>query len=294
MFPIRICIWAAVFCTTGLSQAASTLLASSSRNWTVVPGNFDFHNDQQTGNAASDIVGSDDDPGFFIGFMSGTDPAGGGGQLAFRVRLDAPGGPPPRPAFDRILWLGLDADQNGAIDAFLSVNRQGNNSALEIYGAGDTDNRSPSTTSIAKSPFYRTDISVSNFHYRPVDLALDGGTTDDLGLNETDYYLSFAMPFDRIVEFLELRDISVNDRTPLRFVVATSTQTNALNQDLGGIHGGTDSSESWESLGGFSPLEGAADSEFVPEVRSSALVLIAFPLLAARRRRDKPTSPVIG
>jgi hypothetical protein len=37
----------------------------------------------------------------------------------------------------------------------------------------------------------------------------------------------------------------------MRYVAATSTQTNSLNQDLGGVDGGNSSTTSWEDLVGF-------------------------------------------
>ena len=71
----------------------------------------------------------------------------------------------------------------------------------------------------------------------------------------------------------------------MRYVAATSTQTNSLNQDLGGIDGGNTSTTSWEDLGGFTETV-TPHGTVVPEPSSG---ILAFGALAAtlfiRRRR---------
>jgi hypothetical protein len=271
---------------TGASHAA-TLLTGSSEDWRAIPGDYDAVNDHQTGQGADDIVGTADDPGFFTGFIPGESGGPTDGDLAFRVRLSQAGDNQTPPGFGGVLWVGIDATLDGSLDVFLSASDKPNPNALEVWAPGNDLNNSPSTTSIAKNPGFSTPISTSNFNYRAVDLALDGGTTHDLGLNGVDFYLSFALPFAAIAEFLQTESgISVTNESPLRYVLATSTQTSSFNQDLGGIDGNDPDFNpdlTWEELGGLS-VESTVVAGPVPEPRVLLLAFASTGLLVIRRR----------
>lgn len=257
---------------------AFPVLSGSSQDWQALPGNYDYLNDHQTGQAAGDIVGSTTDPGFFTTYIAGEN-----SHLGFRIRLDAPGGNRNNPVFDRFLWLGIDANLDGGVDAFLGVNRQGSNNLLQIYDSGGGLNNSPSTTSIVNTPFFSTSLVSTNYNFRAVDFSLDGGTTNDLGLNVNDYYVSFAMPIQQITAFFATQGITYNDSTPVRYVLATSTQANSLNQDLGGVAGGVNSPSTWEQLGGFTPLA-TASGGVIPEPTTTFLVALGMVGLLRRKR----------
>ena len=274
---------AAAVATLGSSHAATILVAGSSKAWTPIPGNYDYVADHQTGQPAGDIVGTGTNYGFFTTFDNNGDASRVDGTLGFRVRLDAAGGSSSKPAFDRVLWVGIDANGNGSVDAFLGVSTQGNTSTLGIYAPGDSANTSPKTTSIAASPTYSYAITSDNYSYRPVDSVFDGGTTNDLNANTVDYYLSFTVPFADVAAFLGLNPADADQR-PLRYVLATSTQHNSLNQDLGGIQGNIGSTSSWEELGGFTqPMN--ASGFIIPEPSTALLVACGFTLAVTRRRR---------
>lgn len=213
------------------------------------------------------------------------------GTLGFRVRLDESGGNNNNPAYTNVLWVGIDANLNGAIDVFLGANFQGNSSQFEIRAPGNGANTSPNTTTIANSTFRSyaidtiEDATPANFSYRPVNFLSDGGDTDDVTQNTTgdiDYYLSFMIPFADIVQFLgELQSpIQITDKSPLRYVVATSTQVNSLNQDIGGVSGGVNDSRTWVEIGGFTnPVVP------VPEPSGSMLLLVSLAGGCLIRRR---------
>lgn len=115
----------------------------------------------------------------------------------------------------------------------------------------------------------------------------DGGTTNDntpLTTGDPDYYVSFAVPFADVVSFLNSKSIVINENSGLRYVVATSTQGNSLNQDLGGVNGGINSTTSWEALGGFSPNI-SAGGQIIPEASSTVLITIGGLLACSYRRR---------
>ena len=277
------------FCVLVLSLSAghAATVSASSTQWTALTGNYDFLADQQTGQPESDIVGATGNPGFFTTFNNNGSASATDGTIGFRLRLDAAGGNTNNPAFTRVAWVGIDANIDGAIDAFLGISNQGNSSTLGIFAPGNSTNTSPSTTSIAASPSFSYTISSTNYNYRPVNFTTDGGTTNDATTTTTgdpDYYLSVLLPFGDLVSYLATKGITINDQSPLRYVVATSTQHNSLNQDLGGVNGNINSSSTWIQLGGFSPTVNASGS-VVPEPSSVLLASAALLLGLSRRRR---------
>lgn len=273
------------------SQAAISLTGISSL-WTPLPDTPDVFFDQQTGQADADIVSSLQNPGFLTVFDPGTAGSNTDGTLALRFRLDAPGGTNNAPQFQRVLWVGIDADLNGSLDVFISVNRAGSNNTVGIYAPGSNPNTSPNTTSIVSMAFYSETLGVSNYNYRAVTAAdniaptghLTDFTTSTSG--DTDYYLSFAIPFQQIVNYLALSSpaIALTDASGFRYVVGTSTQANSLNQDLGGVTGGINSSLSWTALGGFSGTVNASGAP-VPEPGTTAILLLAGAGLFLQRSR---------
>ena len=274
-----------------ISFAASVI--SSSTLWTPLGANYDFLGDQQTGARAGDIVGNGVDFGFFTTFNPNATPTPTNGELGFRVRLDAAGGNSNNPAFDRVFWVGIDAGLNGTLDAFVGVIFSGNSSELTIRAPGTGANTSPSTTTISNTPSNTYATSASNYNYRPVNfgsgLGQDGGSTNDLTPLTTsgpDYYLSFMLPFADIVEFMASLStpITITNSTPLRYVMATSTQANSLNQDLGGVNAGTNSATSWQDLGGFSPVI-TPTGVIIPEPSGVAFLIISGSLFLLRRGR---------
>jgi hypothetical protein len=277
---------AAAVATLGAAHAAISI-AGSSTLWNPISGNYDYLVDQQTGQPASDIVGSGTNYGFFVTFDNNGNTSHADGTLGFRIRLDAAGGTTNNPAFDRVLWVGVDGNGNGSVDMFIGVSTQGSTSTLGLYGPGDSANISPKTTSISSTPYKTYAIGSSNYNYRPVNYTTDGGTTNDLTTATTgdpDYYLSFTVPFADVAAFLGL-NASDADQRPLRYVVATSTQHNSLNQDLGAVNGGIGSASTWEQLGGFTPTMNASGIVLVPEPSAALLFACGVTLAATRRRR---------
>lgn len=266
----------------GASHAAAYVpVGSSSTLWKPIVGNYDYHVDQQTGQADGDIVGGTGiNYGFLVSFYDNNTVSSIDGSMSFRVRLDDAGGNKNNPTPTNVLWVGIDADTDGDIDVFLGANFQGGGSGLlEIRAPGTGLNISPSTTTISNTTFRSytldtiEDATPANYNYRPVNFLTDGGDTNDLTQTtsgDPDYYLSFNIPFADVVQFLGAlqNPINITDKTPLRFVVATSTQVNSLNQDIGGLPKNFDDTKTWEDLGGFTPPYTP-----VPEPSSTLLLL---------------------
>jgi hypothetical protein len=255
-----------------------------------VGARFDYLDDQQTGAKAGDIVGDGPNSGFLTSFDPVSDASHTDGLLSFRVRLDASGGNANNPQFDRVLWVGIDADTNGSIDAFVGVNRSGSSNILGIYAPGSGANTSPSTTSISSTPYYFEPLSSLNYDYRAVG-AGDGGTTIDLTSatsGDVDWYVSFRVPFGSVTAFLDTPEVGIHitDQSSLRYITATSTQANSLNQDLGGVLGGVNSSTAWADLGGFTAIMDASGTP-APVPEPGPLALAGLLTLAAGHRRQR-------
>ncbi len=101
------------------------------------------------------------------------------------------------------------------------------------------------------------------------------------------------IPFQDIVDELVAQGLAEGNSTLQNFdqnsefqlVAGTSTQGNALNQDLGGPDGGTKSTESWADIGAMSTSLSAADLLPVPEPDTGALFGLGLVVLAAAKRR---------
>lgn len=241
----------------------------------------DWSDDQRTGIGEADIVGSDADPAFYAQFDdAGTaDPTDG--TLAFRVRLGSDKNPP---GFEHFVGVGLDADADGALDLFLGVDNSGSADQIGIWDPGTGLNVSPSTTSIVSPPVFSYPETAAVYDWSPVDGALDpAASTFDVDADgENDHFLSFAVPFGDVVAALAARGIpGFDERSAVRYVLGTSTQDNALNQDLGGPDGGTSSDLTWDELGATSDPTSASGAP-VPGPGAALLVLLALAPLARR------------
>lgn len=268
---------------------AAISLNGPNTGWKSLGANYDFLKDQQTGDPSSDIVGSAANPGFFTSFDNAGTSSLTDGFLGFRIRLDDHGGNSNSIEFDRNLWVGIDTDLSGSVDVFLGLNMQGNANEIAIFAPGTGANTSPNTTTISNTAAFTYAPTASNFNYRPVNHLTDGGTTSDstpATSGDTDYHVSFLVPFANVVSFLNGRNpaISINENTQLRYVLATSTNPNSLNQDLGGVDGGVNSTSTWAALGGFSPTI-SSKGQLVPECSASLLAVVGGVVGTGFRRR---------
>jgi hypothetical protein len=203
-------------------------------------GNYDAIADQQ-GNIGGDIVGSGTNYGLLMVFNNNGTTSSTDGTLGFRIRLDTATPPANKPVFDRAAWIGIDADLNGSVDAFIGVNFSGSSNSFGIYDAGAGTNNSPSTTTVSGTAYNSYTILSSNYNYRAVNSGptTDGGGTNDAatGNGSPDFYVSFMVPFADVVGFLATQAININDQTPLRYISATASSANNLNGDFGGMDG---------------------------------------------------------
>lgn len=256
--------------------------------WTLPNGSImtDPRADQQTGQGADDFVGDATYAGFQqkAGLISGTD------HLLIRARFDK---------FDAVnqwgnggnMGLGMDVDGNGSIDLIMVMNESSGNPnnrvrtvTFGLPGAGA--NTGPSTTSWT-FPSQTAITLTTNTTYR-TEQASDGSS---FGGN-ADAWVTFGLSFATLQNAIrtyskgDFSSYVYNYESNISYITYTSTQTNALNQDLFGTTGNTSSGLTWGELGAITPPISPYGG--VPEPATYvqlALLLLAGGIVAYRKRR---------
>jgi hypothetical protein len=276
-----------------LAKASVVDVTAPTTSWTPVQytnNNPDPSNDQQTGSAEGDIVGNAAHPSFYTTFGDAGTPSTTDGTIAFRIRLGADVSPA---GFKTALFVGIDANRDGALDLFVGVNNSGAADTIGLWNPGNGANTSPNTTSIVSTPLVTYTQSATNYHWAPVNTTIDptvGTATDIDGGGQTDHFLSFSVPFNDVVTQLAVRGISgINENSTFSYVMATATQANSLNQDLNGVPKTYDGAATWSTLGALADPLSASGVAVVPEVNpgmaGAALAVLAIATQYRRRVR---------
>ena len=236
----------------------------------------DYSNDTQAKAPDLDLVGNANNPVLYSYYDDGgTSAADTDDNLYFRVRLGGSKSSSSSVFTSGYVFLGVDVNNDGKIDFFISITRRTNNEQrISVWSAGSGLNVSPSTTSLTgELPIVNLATSPSFYDFSSVTTTNDPATNDvdlntpttlgttpiaDLTIN--DQFLSFKIPFnnstpatDSLKEALAAKGIAITKNTPLRIILATSTQSNSLNSDLNGYNGGVKSSITYINQGAFSP-----------------------------------------
>ena len=272
---------------SALSAGATVVdLTAPTTDWTPIQysnNNPDPSNDQQTGSTEGDIVGNALHASAYTMFGNAGTPSLTDGTLGFRIRLGgdvSPGG------FKTALFVGIDANNDGAIDLFLGLNNSGAADEIGLWNPGTGLNTSPSTTTIVSNPLVSYTEGASNYNWMQVTTVNDpsvGSATDIDGGGEEDFFLGFSVPFADVVSQLALLGIAFDENSVLTYVIATATQANSLNQDLNGVAGNVNSSLTWSQLGVLSNPMTASGISMVPEVNPALWIVLLLGAVAGQR-----------
>lgn len=269
--------------------------------WTLGSGSVvmsDVAADQQTGQGQDDFVG--DATTYALQQNAGL--LGGQDFMLIRARFDK------YQAEDQ--WgnggnfgIGMDVDGNGSVDLIMmftegSGNVKNRSRTITFGLPGSDTNTSPSTTSWTFPTQTAINLIVDQtYNYTQATSGTDFGANPDA-------WLTFGISFNNLQTAIQtyakeatpgqFDNFAMDYNTRISFIAFTSTQNNALNQDLGGVTGNTSSSLTWAELGSISaPM---APSGFVPEPATygqvGALLLIGAGLMYRRHRRSRVLAPV--
>lgn len=285
------CAWVGLACgVAGLSAATVSVTDSVSTFSTFeTPWGTtlsDVRWDQQTGQGADDFVG--DGTNGYYGFYYKYGQIGGVDSMMFRVRLNAVAS-----SFTGNLRIGVDGNGDGAIDLFFGVSTgQGQTPQIVFQdpSAGKT-NVSPSTSGLDK--VYGTiATTTSNYSYLQADDGSAFATGNGTGTANADMFLTFALPFSTFKSALEARlsGVTITVDSLLRFLAFTSTQGNAVNQDVYGLGTLSDTANAnlrFDQGGGFTNYyssTGAVIPEASTVVQGAAFLLSGLGVVLWRRR----------
>ena len=263
----------------GGQVAADIIINGPEADWISVQYGIDEPiTDQQAGGSEPDLIGSASDPSFYVQFDDLGTPSLEDGTLAFRLRLAEDKNPA---GYKGALFIGIDANGDGAIDIFAGVDNSGSSSDIGLWDSGTGANTSPSTTSIASSPSVSYTQTSDNYKWGDVDLNndADASSYDIDGGGKTDQFLSFSIDFQDLVDELAVAGITINENTGLSFVAGTATQNNSINSDLNGVNGGINSTSTWTSLGAISSPVSIPEPSTMLLLGIGLTSLLACPLL---------------
>lgn len=254
--------------------------------------------DQQTGQGADDYVG--DGTGGYYGFYYAATQinfgSGAENAMVFRFRLNAVAS-----SFTGNLRLGVDGNMDGKVDLYFGISTgQGQVPTIVFQNPTGTavDANTSANTSALGTVYGSIATNTTNFSYFQ---APDGSQyyTNKVNQPNPDMWLTFALPFSTFASVLGAQTGTTIDwdYTYLAYVAFSSTQGNAVNQDVYGIPKITSTNPTtgaqWGDLaysqgGGFSAYASGSGRP-VPEpatyLQLGALLSVGLLLQQWRQRR---------
>jgi hypothetical protein len=270
----------------------------------------DVGGDQQTGQGADDFIGNSTGQYAFMqnsGYLA-SDPTNQ--YVLFRTRM----GNYQSKGFGGNLEIGLDLTGSGSVNLIMKMQDKTGTQTLTFASPGAGANNSPSTTtwgtftgSIALTTNTYNYVAVTD----GVTLNSNGtGTGDTNSSKSTTYtansWVTFAISYANLQNAIRTYAVdtsgalafttyTVNDNSMMSFIGFTSTQGNAINQDLFGTNGNVNSSTTFANLGAGTALLNTHGT--IPEA-STVYQLGAFLLVGAyagwRRRKAQASSSSVA
>jgi hypothetical protein len=242
--------------------------------------------DQQTGQGQDDFVG--DGAGGYYGFYYKYQKISGIDNLIFRFRFNAYDA---NSGFTGNVRLGVDGDGDGNIDLYFGVSTGQGQLPTIVFQNPDAGklNISPNTSGLSIQ-YGAIATSVNNYNYRLAEDSSQYPTKNGASVNP-DAFLTFAIPFSNFKSVLDFQGISITPSSYLRWVAFTSTQANAVNQDVYGMgdlktYGSTRYDDPY--AGGFTDFYSVDGKRpVVPEPRYYGFILIFTSSIFFIYLRDK-------
>lgn len=292
-FPILI----AVLFAASNAVFGAIMLNSPTTDWHPVlyPGSrSDYIDDQQTGSAEGDLVGSDvGNPvvqaALYFKYDALSD------QIAFRTRVGEDS--QPKGKYKGAFWIGFMLDSNDSVDLFAGFVNSGSSNTIGFFHPGATANISPNSASVGAALYSENGVENSNFLWTAVTVGPSGndpvlGGIDDIGNNgQTDYFMTWVLPFSKLQTAATSLGFTITADTPFTLIAATAQNSQNINQDINGVGAeGNDSNRTFSELGAVSsPLTAAGGPIAIPEPGTVALCAIgaAYALFHMRSRRRR-------
>jgi large repetitive protein len=251
--------------------------------------------DSQAGAADTDIVGDASHGSLYTRYDDNGTASTSDDTLLFRMRI---GNPTSNTNFAGVGIVGMDANGDGKVDLFMTVDGRNNTRAVLLMDPGTQANISPSTTSTSLLPtgwlpnngIYP--FSAGNYLVAGVDSGNDPHWTGDNDLDDDlkqDAFVTWRVSMPDLATVLAKPsplDKSGNygprgatgiagydQNTVVRYVNFTQTQHGPINGDLNGVGPSYDRNATFASLGAFTAPMSAANP-----VSASDKVTIAKPV----------------
>lgn len=243
---LRVCLGLAAVSFVGMSPATGAAafsgIASPTSDWFVAltGSKYDASGDPQAAHGKNDLVGGVGRPLLYTYYNAASD------QLNYRVRIGGTKTKGTGWSFDEVLMIALDyarvdtpgqpADY-GKIDLFIVCDAGGPSTG--VYKAGNLSNTSPNTTSIGPISGSSIAHAATNYNFTHVNPTIfnNGSYSNDIDANGgIDGFVSFSVPLSFVSSAANsLFGMAVGASTPVAYGLLTSTQSNAINADFGGI-----------------------------------------------------------
>jgi hypothetical protein len=215
-------------------------------------------------------------------------------SLVFRFRFNVLDTQQGTPKFTGNVRLGVDGDGDGNVDLFFGISTGQGQTPQIVFQNPDAGklNVSPSTSGLGTS-YGTIATTTSNFS---IVQANDGSTygTGNSNTANVDSFLTFSLPFSTFKTYLEaqLSGVTITLNSFVRFVAFTSTQGNAVNQDvygLGPLSVTANGNIRFDQGGGFTNYY-SASGKVIPEASTvaqvAAFLLSGLSVVLWRRKRS--------
>lgn len=258
---------------------------TGSAGWTAIMYGTgrDPQGDSQAGAADTDIIGDATHGSLYTAYSDGGTPDDTSDDyLYFRMRID---NPTSSTNFGGVAIVGMDANGDGRVDLFMSVDGRNNTQAVRLLDPGTGLNNSPNTTTTSALPTgWLANNGVYSFNsgnYSVVAVSeltdpnwsasamnpTSGSNSDLSGDGKTDVFISWKIPLSDIATVLSKPSTidrtgtvgprgttgiqGFNQNTVVSYVSFTQTQPGPINGDLNGVGASYDKNLSFAQLGAF-------------------------------------------